>query len=588
MRQLDHLVEDRVAMDHHLGKGQLRVEKFLADPAQVAWTLFVQRDSRPNTRMDEDIVPRDDLILERFEKPAMQRRYRRLHQTRQFVVVDRGVGFARDAVAEDRLDPADPGQEAEPLGIALKRRQEDFLVIAEQEAGARPLVAQGDETIDHFRRIGPAIDEIAEEDQLTGRTAARAIIGVDALQQSLEQVEAAVNIADCIDAASLRHTRRGGRRIAPFGAEREKFPDHGKAVRAARMNMEYPTRKAAIAGARIGRLACALLAIGWLGTAPVRAAAAGNPFEAIRETDTTLAQIGFRLATANAPLCDRLEPGLGLVLHTPSQYARGARAEAVRHFSFDGPVGVEAVIAGSPAERAGLHADDSLSAIGTARFAATDPQAEASTAALIDVAARVAALQPDAPLTVEGRRAGASFTIPVQPVPACRSRFELAIATGFDAQADGDLVQISSRFLETYPEDQIAAVVAHELSHNILRHRERLEAVGVSFGMLSGLGRNVRYFRETELQADILSVALLANAGYDPQAAVRFWRDFGPKHAGGILRSRSHPAWRDRIATLESAITALGPERPVRPAILGDRNSPLKGDWEALIARHAD
>lgn len=347
--------------------------------------------------------------------------------------------------------------------------------------------------------------------------------------------------------------------------------------------MEYPKRAAAVTGARNRRLACALLAIGLLGSAPASAAAAGNPFEAIRETDATLARIGFRLATANASLCDRLEPGLGLVLHTPSQYARGARAEAVRHFGFDGPVGVEAVIAGSPAERAGLHADDSLSAVGAARFVTTDPQAEASTAALIDVAARVAALPPDAPLTVEGRRAGAPLAITVHPVPACHSRFEVAISAGFDAQADGDLVQISSRFLETYPEDQVAAVVAHELSHNILRHRERLEARGVSFGMLSGLGANVRYFRQTELQADILSVALLANAGYDPQAAVRFWRDFGPKRAGGILRSRSHPAWRDRIRTIENAITALGQDRPVRPAILESRDRPLDGDWGSLI-----
>ena len=120
---------------------------------------------------------------------------------------------------------------------------------------------------------------------------------------------------------------------------------------------------------------------------------------------------------------------------------------------------------------------------------------------------------------------------------------------------------------------------------SILRHRERLEAVGVSFGMLAGLGRNVRYFRETELEADILSVALLANAGYAPEAAVRFWRDFGPKHTGGVLRSRSHPAWRDRVATLENAIAMLGTEHPVRPAILGNRNGPLEGNWQALITR---
>jgi hypothetical protein len=354
------------------------------------------------------------------------------------------------------------------------------------------------------------------------------------------------------------------------------------------MNMEYLKTKGAAWRASGRRHASALIALTLLGAAPAPAAAttdADSQFEAIRATDAILARIGFRLATANAPLCDRLEPGLGLVLHTPSQYARGLRGKAIRHFRFDGPVGVEAVIAHSPADRAGIRADDSLTAIGPARFAPADPQAETSTAALIDVAARVAALPPAEPLTLEGRRAGAPFTLEVRPVAACRSRFEVAIQNGFEAQADGEIVQISSRFLEVYPEDQLAAAVAHELSHNILRHRERLEARGVSFGMLAGLGGNVRYFRQTELEADILSVALLANAGYDPQAAVRFWRDFGPKHAGGILRSRSHPAWRDRIATLENAIAGLGAERPVRPAILGSRERPLDGDWQSLIAR---
>src|SRR3546814_3881744 len=64
-------------------------------------------------------------------------------------------------------------------------------------------------------------------------------------------------------------------------------------------------------------------------------------FEAIRSVDTDIAAIGYRLATANAPLCDRQEPGLGLLLHTPDQYARDVRGEAIRHFRFAGLVGVD-------------------------------------------------------------------------------------------------------------------------------------------------------------------------------------------------------------------------------------------------------
>src|SRR3546814_2312249 len=59
-------------------------------------------------------------------------------------------------------------------------------------------------------------------------------------------------------------------------------------------------------------------------------------FEAIRSVDTDIAAIGYRLATANAPLCDRQESGLGLLLHTPDQYARDVRGAAIRHFRFAG------------------------------------------------------------------------------------------------------------------------------------------------------------------------------------------------------------------------------------------------------------
>lgn len=315
------------------------------------------------------------------------------------------------------------------------------------------------------------------------------------------------------------------------------------------------------------------------------ASADDTVFEAIRNADAALARMGYRLATANAPLCDRLEPGTGLLLHTPGQYSRDLRSEAVGHFRFDGPVGVEEVIAGSPAASAGIQRDDTLFTVGTARFASTDPRAEASTAPLIAAYRQIAAVPADAPLEIHGRRGGQDYRRLVDPVPACRTRFELVMRGEFTADADGEMVQISSRFLEEYPEDLVAAAVAHELAHNILHHRRRLEEKGVSYGMMAGFGRNVRYFRQTELEADILSVSLLANAGYDPEVAVRFWEKFGPSNAGGVLRSRSHPAWPDRVATIRKAIAELGPQRPHRPAILAARDRPLDGNWQSLLVK---
>lgn len=327
-----------------------------------------------------------------------------------------------------------------------------------------------------------------------------------------------------------------------------------------------------------------LAAAAWLVSGTLALAQDMPDFEAIRSVDADIAAVGWRLATANAALCDRQEPGLGLLLHTPEQYASGFRDAAIRHFRFEGPVGVEAVLPGSPAGAAGVRRDDTLLGIDAKRFKPADAKARAGTAALIEASRAVMALPADRPLLLHLRRDGAERNISVTPIPACRSRFEVVLGNSFVAQADGELVQIGSRFLADYPQ-WVAAPIAHELAHNILRHRERLDAKGVSFGLLSGLGRNVAYFRQTELEADMLSVALLANAGYDPQIALSFWRHYGPQHASSILNARTHPGWKTRVAVITRAIAELGPQRPHRPAILDARSRPLDGDWQGLIGR---
>jgi len=312
-----------------------------------------------------------------------------------------------------------------------------------------------------------------------------------------------------------------------------------------------------------------------------------NLFEAVRAADMRVAGIGWSLATANVALCDRIEAATGLQPHTLDQFDPGAREAAGRHFHFATPVAVEGVVPDSPADSAGLRADDSLVRVGTVDIAAL-PGRPGSTDRLVAVQLAIAELPIDAPIAIQAIRAGTPIRTTIQPVRACKSRFELMLDGGFGASADGTMVQIGSAFLDDYPDDQLAAVMAHEFSHNILHHRDRLEARGVDYGLLAGFGANVKYFRQTEVQADLLSVYLLANASYPVRASVAFWRHFGPSKAGGILRSRSHPAWRDRVATLEAEAAKVEPlsARPLVPALIAGRDKPLDGDWQSILVRH--
>ncbi|KQN27190.1 hypothetical protein ASF00_12625 [Sphingomonas sp. Leaf34] len=302
-------------------------------------------------------------------------------------------------------------------------------------------------------------------------------------------------------------------------------------------------------------------------------------FEALRTADLRLATIAYRLTTANAALCDRVQPQIGMPIHALTQYGPAARGPAATAFGFESLIGVEAVVAGAPADRAGIRANDSLAAIGDVALPGLPAADAPENAASRDIAeATIADATPSRPLRLTVLRQGRRQTIAVNPVTGCRSRFEILLGSGLDASADGSVVQIGERFFEGYTDAEIAVVVAHELAHNILRHRTRLDAVKINRGLLAELGRNGRLIRETEDQADLLGIYLLANAGYDPMSAPAFWRHKGGTVDGGLFRSRTHASSKARADTLDAVARTIAatPARPLIPPVVATRNEPLR------------
>ena len=300
-------------------------------------------------------------------------------------------------------------------------------------------------------------------------------------------------------------------------------------------------------------------------------------WRALRQVDGRMATIAWRLQTGNAALCRELSPAPGFQLHAVDQYAGDAEPEARRAFGFATPVEVEVVAPDSPAARAGLRADDGLLAINGEPLPRPGGAA-ASTSATRDAALALIARQPASQaLRLTVRRGGIDQPIAIPASPGCRSAFEVLLGPGLKARSDGRIVQVAVRFFETLPDDKVAAVVAHELSHTILNHRARLEAAGVQWGLFSEFGRNARLFRRTEDDADLLSVHLLRNAGYDPEAAVRFWREEGGKVDGGPFRGPSHGSAAARAAAIAKEVAALPPigTPDTAPAVLATRDQPL-------------
>jgi Zn-dependent protease with chaperone function len=270
---------------------------------------------------------------------------------------------------------------------------------------------------------------------------------------------------------------------------------------------------------------------------------------ALRALDGRVATIGHRLATASRDLCATQVWRPGIVVHDLAQYGGADRAAAARLFGLgDGPA-VLVVAEGSPAARAGLRPDDQLIALDGVALAGFPPRPRPSFAGVEQALAALERAFADGEAELTISRGGQPMTLRIAAERGCPSRFQLVPGSGRSMEANGDYVSMTSAMVEyAAADDELAAAIAHELAHNVLEHRRQRNEAGVRSGMMGGLGRDARVYRAQEVEADRLSVHLLDRAGFDIDAAARFWRRFGP--AGLGLDGPTHPPWRRRVAAL--------------------------------------
>lgn len=129
-------------------------------------------------------------------------------------------------------------------------------------------------------------------------------------------------------------------------------------------------------------------------------------------------------------------------------------------------------------------------------------------------------------------------------------------------------------------DDQIAAVIGHEIAHATLRHVTRrlttyqginLFGTAASIGFGEGIGAQAQdifervfsfglnlyipsYSRKHEKEADRAGFYYMSKAGYDPQAAIIIWKKAAEKGGANSKNTdffASHPASGERAKTLE-------------------------------------
>jgi predicted Zn-dependent protease len=138
--------------------------------------------------------------------------------------------------------------------------------------------------------------------------------------------------------------------------------------------------------------------------------------------------------------------------------------------------------------------------------------------------------------------------------PRCVSLFWVDPKSTKDAGADGERVRVTSGLIAfLVNDDELAAVAAHELAHNQLGHPALLD--GLKKGRAKAL-------RTTEIEADQLAIWLLANAGYDPRAAVRMWQRLGPRFSKTPRLAERLTFIEREIAMRDAAAPKGGRHRP--------------------------
>ncbi|HEU0199616.1 MAG TPA: M48 family metallopeptidase [Burkholderiaceae bacterium] len=130
-------------------------------------------------------------------------------------------------------------------------------------------------------------------------------------------------------------------------------------------------------------------------------------------------------------------------------------------------------------------------------------------------------------------------------------------------------------------DDELAAVIGHEIAHALLEHgrarvsEQVLKSIGINlaaayFG-LSDVGTTVLaqaaqlavtlpYSRGHEIDADLVGLELAARAGYDPRAAVSVWKKMS--QAGGSQPPQflsTHPGHAGRIKQIEANLPRVLP-----------------------------
>jgi len=245
----------------------------------------------------------------------------------------------------------------------------------------------------------------------------------------------------------------------------------------------------------------------------------------------TLLNVGWPVLTANADLCPKTRPSIGVKTHKLRSYPKRLRSAAARVLDAEETARIFHIADGSPAALAGFKRGDII------------VNAEGEPAKLSGESWETDLADNE----VSVRRGAESLTLKVAPVSACDYNLRLSQSSAINAYADGRNLTITTGMMEfTQSDSELALIIGHELAHNTMGHiRKSIINYILSLG-------GTRFTRPFESEADYVGLYYLARAGYSPEGVEAFWKRLATVAPKNISRAKTHPTFPERYLSIQA------------------------------------
>ena len=281
-----------------------------------------------------------------------------------------------------------------------------------------------------------------------------------------------------------------------------------------------------------------------------------------------LQNIGWPVLMAGAPLCvDRKRWAIGAFYANKYDFPQELQDTAVALLNSGDVLQVLTVAQHSPAATAGLNKGDVIISVNGKNM----PVGKDASRQISELLKNEFANGKEADFVV--RKEGLQETLRIKPVEICDYPLALLNQDEVNAFADGNNIYVNTGIMDFARTDQeLSLVLAHELSHNAMRHIDARKTnffIGLLFDILvtgvTGVDVGIRnaaamaYSKEFEAEADYVGLYIMQRAGIPLENSADFWRRMSVNKPDAINKnySATHPSTPERFVAIEDTIKEI-------------------------------